>query len=685
MEISDEQIKFAENILIDGNKFDVTRREFIRCLDKSVDLVACPGSGKTTALLAKLIVLAEHMPFEDGSGICVLTHTNVAIDEIKKKLGAKSHILFSHPNFFGTIQSFVDKFLLIPYWINKNGVRPDRIDDESYKKSMLKRIHWKYFVSKNDNFDIRKKALHYINVHTDFLFEFRLKKIENEYQICSSANDKIIEFKKPNPQKSQSWIDWNPEEKEHVKKWFKTYKYKTHSIDSVFSYDDAYLFGNIYLEDHPKILNYFLNRFKYVFIDEMQDTDIHQKNIIDNLFPFESSKIIVQRIGDPNQAIYNDSSETDTNGWQPILNFDTTLLFSKSLRFGNEIASRIKFICRNDISTSLIGNEHKQSQIPHIILFDKSRKEEVIEKFTEIINSYGINPDKNKKFKAIGRVGKERTDDKMTIKSYYPNFNSKKESGKIDFDNLISYLRKQKDDLVCKNGVKCYSDIFISLFLQVLSIAEVKYSTISKEINFTKSTLYKFIIDKDESFQFKFNSNIAKWAKDLNINVSFDLSIYGEIETYLKSYFVPFFEIDYSKIKTFVENRVAEFPVINASETNVYTSIGLPNLKVYIDTIHGVKGETHKATLYLDTYFHEYDSTHFREHFSVHYINNNCKQKRKKKALKLAHVAMSRPTDLLCVAIDIENISNEILTSIEYNINIKPNGWIINRDLLTSI
>ena len=682
MEISDEQIKFAESILIDGNEFDAERREFIRCLDKSIDLVACPGSGKTTALLAKLIVLAEQMPFVDGRGVCVLTHTNVAIDEIKKKLGAKSHILFSHPNFFGTIQSFVDKFLLIPYWINKNGVRPERIDDESYKNSMLKRIQWINFVNKNENIDLRKKILYYINVHTDFLFEFRLKKIDSDYQICSNANGKIIEFKKPNPQKSKSWEDWNPDEKEQVKQWFKVYKYKTHYVDTVFSYDDAYLFGNIYLDKHPIISNYFLKRFKYVFIDEMQDTDIHQKNIIDRLFPFESSNIIVQRIGDPNQAIYNDSSETDTNGWQPIPNADTTLQLSTSLRFGIEIASRIKFICRNDISTSLIGNEHKQSQIPHVIVFNKNRKGAVIEKFAELINSHGIKPDKNNKFMAIGHVGKERTDEKMTIKSYYPNFSSKKESGKMDFNNLISYLRKQKDDLVCKKGAKCYSDIIISIFLQVLSKAEVKYSINGRQIIYTKNSMSKFMFEKDESFLNKFKSNMAKWAKDLHTKDSFDITLCCEIEKYIMIAFIPFFDIDYAKLKPFVENRVVENSFISSTETNVYTSICLPHLRIYVDTIHGVKGETHKATLYLDTYFYEYDSTHFSSHFSVPYVNNNDKEKRKKKALKLAHVAMSRPTDLLCVAIDRDNISNEILTSIEYNEVSKPNGWIINRDLL---
>lgn len=39
---------------------------------ESFDVNACPGSGKTTVLLAKLIILSRKMPLKDGMGVCVL-------------------------------------------------------------------------------------------------------------------------------------------------------------------------------------------------------------------------------------------------------------------------------------------------------------------------------------------------------------------------------------------------------------------------------------------------------------------------------------------------------------------------------------------------------------------------------------------------------------------------------------
>ena len=77
------------------------------------------------------------MPLENNQGICVLTNTNVSIDEIKSKLGNKADILFKYPNHFGTIQSFVDKFLAIPALKKYYGIGARRIYSEIANKVLL--------------------------------------------------------------------------------------------------------------------------------------------------------------------------------------------------------------------------------------------------------------------------------------------------------------------------------------------------------------------------------------------------------------------------------------------------------------------------------------------------------------------------------------------------------------------
>ena len=82
---TEHEIEYAHSILLKGKPFfDSEKIAIIEC-NETKDIKACPGSGKTTALLAKLIILANRMPLPNNQGICVLTHTNVAIDEIKSK------------------------------------------------------------------------------------------------------------------------------------------------------------------------------------------------------------------------------------------------------------------------------------------------------------------------------------------------------------------------------------------------------------------------------------------------------------------------------------------------------------------------------------------------------------------------------------------------------------------------
>lgn len=145
---TDDEIQYAQDILLGKeNHFSAEKIAVIKSND-SKDVVACPGSGKTTTLLAKLAILATRMPLEEGKGICVLTHTNVAIDEIKSKLQSQADVLFSYPNYFGTIQGFVDKYLAIPYFNSINEIPISAIDDNKAFTLMYKEFLHKTFDEK---------------------------------------------------------------------------------------------------------------------------------------------------------------------------------------------------------------------------------------------------------------------------------------------------------------------------------------------------------------------------------------------------------------------------------------------------------------------------------------------------------------------------------------------------------
>ena len=73
-------------------------------------------------------------------------------------------------------------------------------------------------------------------------------------------------------------------------------------------------------------------------------------------------------------------------------------------------------------------------------------------------------------------------------------------------------------------------------------------------------------------------------------------------------------------------------------------------IDIEVSTVHAVKGETHAATLYLETFYNRHhESDRLAEQFKgVAYAGTN---EDTLKNLRVTYVGMSRPRYLLCVAI----------------------------------
>jgi len=92
--------------------FDDAERQAALLENGSRDFNAVPGSGKTSLLAAKLLLLAKKWP-HSHKGICILSHTNVAREEITRRLAksVEGSRLLAYPHFIGTIHGFVNQFL----------------------------------------------------------------------------------------------------------------------------------------------------------------------------------------------------------------------------------------------------------------------------------------------------------------------------------------------------------------------------------------------------------------------------------------------------------------------------------------------------------------------------------------------------------------------------------------------
>ena len=578
--ITNKEIEYAEKILLPkGQSFDEDeRRKIIREL-KSCCVEACPGSGKTTVLIAKLIILANRMPLKNNKGICVLTHTNVAIEEIKKKLGAKSDVLFKYPNYFGTLQSFIDKYLAIPCYKEKYKRNVEMIDD-AYVDAIYSKIkYWNRLYPTFMRCKVEVKSIKY-NFETE------------EYSFGNvNVNKSNKDFHLLNGRLENNYIRFN----------------------------EAIQLGSIYLENYPELKELFSERFCLVMVDEMQDTTEDAYNILENLF--DKEKMSVQYIGDSNQNIFQ-----GVENWvkEPI--FPIT----ESKRYGQVLADFLCHIRKNRTKESplLKGNISNTTHKPHLIFFEEEEGEidkKVIEKFIEIIKKKGVNVTQEGKksptFKAIGNIGKEN--EKRTIPFYYKEYLGSCDEEKTNF----GYLAGKEMKKVSKN-----KEIMNLVIKNIIDFFRLK--NINSEIR-NKSCFYEYL-ELTKSL-IKFKEIIYKYLKDENIEI-----LPSKLFEYLKN--LELLEESHKNEFNYNFKTPSSTEII---KNNLYEKDGIA---VEIATVHSVKGETHTATLYLETYRYCYDIESISE-YMFKKKKPNKQVSSKPKQMNVTYVGFSRPTDLLCIAV----------------------------------
>ncbi|WP_143959484.1 UvrD-helicase domain-containing protein [Litoribacter populi] len=628
--ITDTDIGYAEKILLsEGKEFDPERRTFIRDLT-TLDLQAVPGSGKTTALLAKLLILEKYMPLNSGRGVLVISHTNAAVDEIKERIGKYCPKLFAYPNFIGTIQSFVDTFLAIPFFTNQFKQKPFRIDNEIYDEQVER------FYLNTNNVGLKN----YLNRQIDGLAFLKSLRITTQGKLISYLNGTPETFKLKNPETA-------------------TYKsllqFKLNLLKKGYlHFDDAYSLADFQLKSISNYSSILQKRFLYVFVDEMQDMDIHQHNLIEEVFhPDESTQSILQRIGDKNQAIYNAGSVQLENIWSVR---NSVLYINGSHRLSPRIASLVQNLALtpNPVEGRNVNSDGSSIDIkPIIFVYLDDTKGMVIPAFADKIKelqasgSIPINP--SHKFMAVAWRKEHEDADKMALSDYWPPFAKANSGPQIDFkvlEDYILYFDKEKKTLesVRKN--------ILNALLKILRLENVEDEN---ERVYTKRKLFNFFKTLENNEYEVLILNLYKWSIS-SIRGKGQETIVS-IREYIPT-FLSVFQKTIASSANFInsESEIKEVEIEDEPKLNRFESDGV---NIEIGTIHSAKGQTHTATLYLETYFHKdgnganaksYESQRLAGQLMGKQISSTVGT-RVKQSARMAYVGFSRPTHLLSIAI----------------------------------
>lgn len=240
-------------------------------------LTACPGSGKTTSIVKKLLTVSRYCEEHYGkhTGFACLSFTNKACAELKQKYREMHDERITFPNEVLTIDSFIMQYVVLPFWY---------LCDECKQRPIV--------VNEAEILD----RIYYNNVKINGKWQ--------QYPVMALRSYTSLMYRK-NPSlvsRDKTGFKWNRKtitenEIAYCNAAF-TYRLEKGFITS----SDALWIACDILERHQSVAKALVMRFPYIIVDEAQDnSELH----------FELFKLLkraglqnIEFVGDICQSIY---------------------------------------------------------------------------------------------------------------------------------------------------------------------------------------------------------------------------------------------------------------------------------------------------------------------------------------------------------------------------------------------
>ncbi len=322
-------------------------------------IMAVPGAGKTTILLALIIKLLNEgiMP----EHIFVLTYMESAAKNFKERIKAAVSDDCDLPN-ISTIHGLALRIIKENANYNKIGLDENfEICDDTLKERIIKELLYKLKIDdeKYDNF-IRCISIVKLSAYNGEIYS-KYKDIQEFYRFYEEYN-KIL--------KQSNLLD----------------------------YDDMLCYAVKILENNPEILNYYQNICRYIIEDEAQDsTEIQQKLI--SLLNGKYNNYV--RCGDINQAITSTFTNSDLESFRNFIEINNKVEMVSSQRCSKPIYSFansfINEVSQNDETKNTFYNiqikgtdkNPNNTKKPEYLSFQEEKEEKtfIINKIKEIYKS----------------------------------------------------------------------------------------------------------------------------------------------------------------------------------------------------------------------------------------------------------------------------------------------------------
>ena len=335
------------------------QKEAVVNTDGPMLILAGAGSGKTKVLTTKVAYLIEEKNI-DSNNILAITFTNKAAKEMKErifKLEGNSAFYIQ----ISTFHSFGLKIL------------KENCELLGYEKNFT-------ILDSDDSLSIIKKIMKELNIDTN---KYNPKAIKN---VISNNKNEIID-----PEKYSLYV--NTDFDEIALEVYRKYE-KSLKINNAVDFDDLLILPLKLFNNNPGVLQKYQEKYKYVFIDEYQDTNEPQY-ILSKMISAKYKNITV--VGDADQAIFTWRGANYKN----ILNFEKdykdakVVLLEENYRSTKTILNAANNVIKNNKvrkEKNLWTQNEEGSKITYYKAFDeKDESNYVVNEIKKLIEK-GVNP-----------------------------------------------------------------------------------------------------------------------------------------------------------------------------------------------------------------------------------------------------------------------------------------------------
>jgi superfamily I DNA/RNA helicase len=523
-----------------------------------------------------------------------------------------------YPHFVGTIHSFVNEFLALP-WLRSKGRHVKIIDAE---------------IALNDRW-------------------WRLPRGTRTYLEHKNGSPSSLTYTRSDF--TGGGKDAYPADKGTYQNMVRACRESTEA--GYYCFDEMFVWASELLDHFPDVAVAIRSRFPLLFVDEVQDNSELQSAFLHRVFMQGGGQVIRQRFGDSNQAIYHRpgatgaSTDTFPSGEKADL--------PNSFRFGQGIA---------EVSAplgvrpqALIGCGPTASRVKRvacenaIFLFDDASVLEVLPTYAKyLIETFPPDALSQGDFTAVAGVHRSDKVDHLPrfMGHYVPDYDPDASGRQSKPTSMVQFLSRARLELAESSNTH---PIASRCAEGILHLARL----VAEDIPFAlRKSAHRYLLERlaDHGARQRYSELLghlidcrceisqSEWATDIAPAV---LAIAEAVAG-----------------SSLLGRKAEEFVDWAEDQTNAEASLrptnlfqypaNKPQVSIRLGSIHSVKGETHTATLVLESY----QKAHHLKKLLPWLLgkrpkpgSDNCGEDAAIiERLKLHYVAMTRPSHLLCLA-----------------------------------